>query len=279
MIHSFNVEIAEEYGIPSAILLQQISEIILANEVSGVQKVDGKTWMSQGSCELAKLLPYFTDRTIRRALASMVEAGLLVKNDPDSKSMDRSPRFALTDKAETLTGQNVRSTGQNVRCIGQIVRTPEPQSGQGFEEASTNSEEADSEEPRIYIDNIHIVSDKEKNTDKNTDKNRIVRKEIIEYLNHRAGTHYRDGAIAQKHINARLNEGYTVEDFKTVIDSKCAEWLGTEYAKFLRPETLFGTKMDGYLGAATVRTSTIGANGIRIDEALLEDEELKAIFG
>lgn len=275
MIHSFNVEIAEEYGIPSAIILQQIADIIQENERNSVPKVDGKTWMSQGSCELAKLLPYFTDRTIRRALASMVEAGLLVKNDPDSKSMDRSPRFALTDKAETLTGQNVRSAGQNVRCIGQIVRTPESQTGQGFEHTSTSREEADSEEPRIYIDNKHIVSDKEKNTDKNS----IVRKEIIEYLNHRAGTHYRDGAIAQKHINARLSEGYTVEDFKTVIDSKCAEWLRTDMAKYLRPETLFGTKMDGYLGQAGMKARTVGPNGIAMDPDLLEDEELRIIFG
>lgn len=279
MEHRFCVEIAEEYGIPSAIILQQIAEIIQENERNGVPKVDGKTWACQSSYELARKLPYFTDRNIRRTLASMVEAGLLQKRDPSDNSMDHSIMYTFTDKAREGVGQNVRDVGQNVRSIGQNVLPNKPQSGQGLEETSTNREEADSAEPRIYIDNIHIVSDKDNNTDKHTDKNSIVRKEIIEYLNHRAGTHYRDGAIAQKHINARLNEGYTVEDFQKVIDSKCAEWLGTEYAKFLRPETLFGTKMDGYLGAATVRTSTIGANGIRIDEALLEDEELKAIFG
>lgn len=275
MTHSFNVEIAEEYGIPSAIILQQIADIIQENERNSVPKVDGKTWMSQSSCALAHRLPYFTDRNIRRTLASMVEAGLLQKRDTADRSMDHSTWYALTEKAESAIGQNVQSNGQNVRSIGQNVQSEKPQSGQGFERTSTSREEADAEEPRIYIDNKHIVSDK----DKNTDKNSIVRKEIIEYLNHRAGTHYRDGAIAQRHINARLSEGYTVEDFQKVIDSKCAEWLGTEYAKFLRPETLFGTKMDGYLGAATVRTPTIGANGIRIDETLLEDEELKAIFG
>lgn len=75
-----------------------------------------------------------------------------------------------------------------------------------------------------------------------------ARKEIIDYLNQRAGTNYRANAKkTQKHINARLNEKYTVDDFKKVIDKKCAEWIGTEYEKFLRPETLFGSKFEGYL--------------------------------
>jgi hypothetical protein len=39
----------------------------------------------------------------------------------------------------------------------------------------------------------------------------------------------------------------TVEDFKRVIDIKAAEWLGTENDQYLRPQTLFGTKFEGYL--------------------------------
>ena len=40
-----------------------------------------------------------------------------------------------------------------------------------------------------------------------------------------------------------------IEDFKTVIDKKSREWIGTEFEKFLRPETLFGTKFEGYLNS------------------------------
>ena len=53
----------------------------------------------------------------------------------------------------------------------------------------------------------------------------------------------------QKHINTRLSERFTVEDFKTVIDKKYAEWLGTDYEQYLRPQTLFGTKFESYLNA------------------------------
>lgn len=71
--------------------------------------------------------------------------------------------------------------------------------------------------------------------------------EILDYLNQKAGTKYRDVNGNRKYIKARLNEGYKVDDFKMVIDRKCADWKGKEFEKYLRPETLFGTKFDGYL--------------------------------
>lgn len=45
-----------------------------------------------------------------------------------------------------------------------------------------------------------------------------------------------------------------MEDFKRVIDWKSSEWAGTEMEKYLRPETLFGTKFEGYLNAAPAAT-------------------------
>lgn len=74
-------------------------------------------------------------------------------------------------------------------------------------------------------------------------------KEIIEYLNSAIGSHYKPSVEKTRtFIRARLREGFTVEDFKTVIDKKSRAWLGNrEMQKFLRPETLFGTKFEGYL--------------------------------
>lgn len=75
-------------------------------------------------------------------------------------------------------------------------------------------------------------------------------KEIVEYLNTKVGTSYKASTKAtQKHINARLKEGYTVDDFKKVIDRKTEEWQNTEMSKYLRPDTLFGTKFESYLNA------------------------------
>lgn len=71
---------------------------------------------------------------------------------------------------------------------------------------------------------------------------------IIEHLNLKAGTHYQlNSKYTKKYIKARLEDKFTKEDFFTVIDKKCALWKGTEMQKFLRPETLFGTKFESYL--------------------------------
>lgn len=73
-------------------------------------------------------------------------------------------------------------------------------------------------------------------------------KSIVEYLNQKAGTNYSyKTESTQHHINARLNEGYTVDDFKKVIDNKCKDWLNTDMSKYLRPITLFSAKFESYL--------------------------------
>ena len=88
------------------------------------------------------------------------------------------------------------------------------------------------------------------NNKNNTNKYNVEIEEIVAYLNEKAGTNYRaNSKDTQKHINARLAEGFTVEDFKTVISKKCSDWIGTEWEQYLRPATLFGTKFENYLNA------------------------------
>lgn len=102
-------------------------------------------------------------------------------------------------------------------------------------------------------DATDIEEDKEKEREKETYIS------IVSYLNEKAGTGYKATTAKTKSaINARLAEGFSVDDFKTVIDKKCAEWRGTDMEKYLRPETLFGTKFEGYLNAKTGRTGTDG---------------------
>jgi uncharacterized phage protein (TIGR02220 family) len=72
--------------------------------------------------------------------------------------------------------------------------------------------------------------------------------EIVRYLNFVTGSSYKAfGKKTQSLIRARMADGFAVDDFKAVIDKKAAEWLGTDMAKYLRPETLFGPKFEGYL--------------------------------
>lgn len=73
-------------------------------------------------------------------------------------------------------------------------------------------------------------------------------KEIIEYLNDKSNKQYKHTTKkTQTLIKSRLNEGFNLEDFKSVIDTKSKEWMNTDMEKYLRPETLFGTKFESYL--------------------------------
>ena len=90
----------------------------------------------------------------------------------------------------------------------------------------------------------------------NDNKNNIYI--IVDYLNEKAGTHFKPNTAKTKSlINARLKEGFTVEDFKTVIDKKVEEWKNdVQMSKYIRPETLFGTKFEGYLNAKSCTSAT-----------------------
>ena len=85
------------------------------------------------------------------------------------------------------------------------------------------------------------------NSDNSIDKIDIYSR-VVNELNAICGTNYRATTGKTKRlIDARLNEGFTEDDFHIVIAKKASTWKGTEMEKYLRPETLFGTKFEGYL--------------------------------
>lgn len=85
-------------------------------------------------------------------------------------------------------------------------------------------------------------------THDDVDKSHI---EIIEYLNLKTGSKFKPTTKPYiQAIRSRLKEGYTVDDFKTVIDKKCREWKGTKLEKYLTPKTLFApSHFDTYLNS------------------------------
>jgi uncharacterized phage protein (TIGR02220 family) len=77
--------------------------------------------------------------------------------------------------------------------------------------------------------------------------------QIISYLNSATGKSFSyKSKNSYSFINARLKEGYKIEDFKKVIDIKCHKWINTDFEAYLRPQTLFSNKMDGYLNESVI---------------------------
>lgn len=85
--------------------------------------------------------------------------------------------------------------------------------------------------------------------------------EVIDYLNVKTSSSYRATTEANiKPIRARLNDGFTVEDCKKVIDTKSGQWLNNpDMVKYLRPATLFSpSKFEGYLNECRGKPSIRG---------------------
>lgn len=98
-------------------------------------------------------------------------------------------------------------------------------------------------------------------------------KEIIDYLNLKTDSKYTcKNKSCNSKINARLDEGHTVEDFKKVIDIKVAEWQGSDMEKYLRPETLFGNKFEGYLNQKEVKNGNTTRNTTSYEDEVKEYE-------
>jgi uncharacterized phage protein (TIGR02220 family) len=106
-------------------------------------------------------------------------------------------------------------------------------------------------------------------------------KYIVSILNDKLGTKYKySSEYIARLIKARLGEGFTPEDFEIVISKKLQEWKGTRFEKFLRPETLFGTKFQSYLNEIhTEQEPAVPKYSNASAEAALQEAMLRSYGG
>ena len=177
---------------------------------------------------------------------------------------------ASSDKVLGLTTQKVRTILKNLEKKGYIEFLTSGSKGkestlkitikqQLFNNNVTNKSE---QLQQVEGDNQQQSNNNVTTLSKKKEKDNNIYSLVIDYLNKKANTNYRASTKnTQSFINARVKEGYAVEDFKKVIDSKSREWLGTDFEKYLRPATLFGTKFENYLNEANKKGPTaIGPN-------------------
>lgn len=96
---------------------------------------------------------------------------------------------------------------------------------------------------------LPIISELTDNTLLTTTKEvKEVKKRIMAWLNEKSNKGFEDTEKNHRLITARLNEGRTEQQIKDVITHKCKEWsIDEKMKKYMRPETLFGSKFEGYL--------------------------------
>lgn len=111
----------------------------------------------------------------------------------------------------------------------------------------------------LNSENLILENHLQLNTNTNKVLNKSSTKEIysavVGYLNEVTGSSYKwQSKKTQALIDARTKEGFTLDDFRAVIYKKTQEWKDDpKMVKFLRPETLFGTKFESYLNQKEVR--------------------------
>ena len=173
-------------------------------------------------------------------------------------------RFMFEDVEPTLNDKQTKifnnlrrpleKSKKRSKC-GSITKSNENQEENEIEtkenqkEIKIKSNESQKENENKTHQDVNVIVNVNDNVDVNVKKISLEEiKGIVEYLNIKSNSHYKYSTDkTQTLIKARIKDGFTLDDFKIVIDKKCEEWLGTDFEKFLRPETLFSNKFEGYL--------------------------------
>lgn len=102
MQHSFDIEIAEKYGVSDAILLQHLWFWIEKNKANEVNFYDGTYWTYNSAKAFVKLFPYMTQRQIQNALKRLKEKGIIKTGNYNKSSYDRTLWYAFTELGKSI---------------------------------------------------------------------------------------------------------------------------------------------------------------------------------
>lgn len=195
--------------------------------------------------EYYELITLLTEREQQELLLAitkfMFEDVEPILNDKQTKIFNNLRRPLEKSKKRSKCGSITKS---NENQEENEIKTKENQ-----EEIKTKSNESQKENENKTHQDVNVIVNVNDNVDVNVKKISLEEiKGIVEYLNIKSNSHYKYSTDkTQTLIKARIKDGFTLDDFKIVIDKKCEEWLGTDFEKFLRPETLFSNKFEGYL--------------------------------
>ena len=102
MNHSFNVEIATEYGIPCALLLEHILYWVTVNAKKGANRYNGRYWMYKTVAEFSATYPYLTRKQVRRAIEKLKANELVITVDFGKKQYGGALWYTVTRKGKML---------------------------------------------------------------------------------------------------------------------------------------------------------------------------------
>ena len=238
--------LASEIGLNEAIVLQQMHYWLKKSN----HNYDGRRWIYNSFPEWQKHFPFWSVMTIKRAVYSLEKQNLLYVGNYNKAKFDKTKWYSINyEKLEGMKRPSYQNDTTNVSKRNDGVYQNDTTNTRDYTEITTETT------------NNNILSG-------NPTASRIPYKEIVDYLNEKTGKNFKHKtAKTRKFIEARWNQDFRLDDFKKVIDVKTDEWLNTDSDKYLRPETLFGTKFEGYLNQKTKSTGMDQLERMKYDES------------
>lgn len=231
MNFSFDGDFAKEHGVDEAIMYTYFSYWIAKNKANDKHFHDGHTWTYNSQKALTELFPFWNRSKIQRIISSLENQGLLIKGNYNQLAYDRTTWYALP-KFERSMVQNQTVNCSDLNKTSFKDEQPIPINYQLTKQLTTENKDIVEQSPTAPI----------------------PYQEVVDYLNQKTGKNFKaSSTVTQRHIKARFADGYTLDDFKRVIDAKTSQWLkDKKMSGYLRPNTLFGAKFEGYLNEQPV---------------------------
>lgn len=222
-----DMELASEIGLNESIVAQQLNYWI---NTKSAKLINGKKWIYNTYQNWQRdSFPFWSEATIRRSFTKLEEMGIVETGNFNKAGFDKTKWYTVnTEKLDKLMS---RRAAQNEQT-----------------DCSKRADGAAQNEQTYTRDYTENTTDKDIDSSAEVEPSPI-HKDVIDYLNEKIGARYKaSSAINKRLIDARVKEGYELDDFKRVIDNKVASWANdTKMSKYLRPQTLFGTKFESYL--------------------------------
>ena len=216
------------------------NELLIYAIIYGFSQLEGQVF--SGSLQYLADWTNSTRRGIIKNLKSLLDKGYIQKEIKTINGVKKTT-YWVVNKVHFNSEQSSQGYATEFTGVGNKVHRGSEQSSLGGSEQSSPN--------NIILNKLNNNLNNKINN--NLEEKEKIKKEkdiseIIDFLNQTIGTNYK--TTTKKTIdliNARFKDGFNLEDFKKVISKKAKDWLGTEYEKYLRPDTLFGNKFESYL--------------------------------
>ena len=231
----FSPKLAAVVGTKEAIFLRQLDYRL---QISKNIKA-GHTWVYNTYDDWVKEFPCWSAYTIQRIIRKLEAIEIIISSKYNRMPMDKTKWYRINyDKIPELSTRS-----------GLIEQA---KSDDGTKQNRLTDE---------AVSVLAITKELKQTTNKKicSEKDLVTISSVVDYLNEKASKRFKPNTDATMNIlQERIEEGYTLEDFKLVIDIKTEQWLDNpQFRNYLQPSTLFkAEKFENYLNEAPAETTS-----------------------